>query len=107
MAALAAAGPAALLRACGGGGSSSGGGGGSSSGGGGSGSSPSGESGKKVEIEWWHGQNSRIAEVLDEMIDEFEAIHPNIIVSKDAGGVNSDRMLQKVTAGLQADDYPD
>jgi multiple sugar transport system substrate-binding protein len=90
---------ALLLAACGGGGGSSGGGG--------SGSSPSGESGKKVEIEWWHGQNSRIAEVLDEMIDEFEAIHPNIIVSKDAGGVNSDRMLQKVTAGLQADDYPD
>ena len=30
-----------------------------------------------------------------------------MVVSKDSGGVNSDRMLQKVTAGLQADNYPD
>lgn len=87
---------AALLLAACGGGSSSGGGGGSSSG-----------SGEQVEIEWWHGQNARVAKVLDEMIDEFEESHPNIKVSKDSGGVNSDRMLQKVTAGIQAGDYPD
>ena len=41
------------------------------------------------------------------MIDDFNAAHPNVVVSKDSGGVNSDRMLQKVTAGLQADNYPD
>ncbi len=96
MAAIACLAAALLLAACGGGSGSSGGGGGSSS-----------EGGKKVEIEWWHGQNNRIAKVLDEMIDEFEEIHPNIVISKDAGGVNSDRMMQKVTAGLQAGDYPD
>ena len=88
---------ALFFAACGGGSGSSGGGGGSSSEG----------SGKKVEIEWWHGQNNRIAKTLDEMIDEFEESHPNIVISKDAGGVNSDRMMQKVTAGLQAGDYPD
>jgi multiple sugar transport system substrate-binding protein len=97
-AALACLAAALLLAACGGGSGSSGGGGGGSSSEGG---------GKTVEIEWWHGQNARVAKVLDEMIDEFEAGHPNIVVSKDAGGVNSDRMLQKVTAGLQAGDYPD
>ncbi len=41
------------------------------------------------------------------MIDEFNRSHPDVVVSKDSGGVNSDRMLQKVTAGLQADNYPD
>ena len=41
------------------------------------------------------------------MIDEFNKTHPDVVVSKDSGGVNSDRMLQKVTAGLQADNYPD
>jgi multiple sugar transport system substrate-binding protein len=92
MAALAAVAAALVLSACGGSSSSSGGG---------------GESGKTVEIEFWHGQNDRIAKVLDEMIDEFEKSHPNIVVSKDAGGVTSDRMMQKVTAGLQADDVPD
>jgi len=101
MAALAAAVAALALSACGGSSSSSGGGGSSGSGGGG------GESENTVEIEFWHGQNDRIAKVLDEMIDEFEQSHPHIVVSKDAGGVTSDRMMQKVTAGLQADDVPD
>ena len=41
------------------------------------------------------------------MIDEFNRTHSDVVVSKDSGGVNSDRMLQKVTAGLQADNYPD
>lgn len=103
MAALAAAVAALALSACGGSSSSSGDGGSSSGGGGG----PSGESENTVEIEFWHGQNERIATVLDEMIDEFEESHPHIVVSKDAGGVSSDRMRQKVTAGLQADDVPD
>ena len=42
-----------------------------------------------------------------QMIDDFNRTHPDVVVSKDSGGVNSDRMLQKVTAGLQADNYPD
>jgi multiple sugar transport system substrate-binding protein len=100
MAALAAAVAALVLSACGGSSSSSGGGGTGDGGGG-------GESENPVEIEFWHGQNDRIAKVLDEMIDEFEESHPNIVVSKDAGGVTSDRMMQKVTAGLQANDVPD
>jgi multiple sugar transport system substrate-binding protein len=94
-AAIACLAAALLLAACG-----------SSSGGGGGGTSSEG-GGKTVEIEWWHGQNARVAKVLDEMIDEFEQSHPNIVISKDAGGVNSDRMLQKVTAGIQAGNYPD
>jgi multiple sugar transport system substrate-binding protein len=63
--------------------------------------------GKPVEIKFWHGQTEATAELVQQMIDEFNKTHPNIVVSKDAGGVNSDRMLQKVTAGLQADNYPD
>ena len=63
--------------------------------------------GGPVEIEFWHGQTQGVADLLGEMIDDFNASHPNIKVSKDAGGVNSDRMLQKVTAGLQADNVPD
>jgi multiple sugar transport system substrate-binding protein len=63
--------------------------------------------GEPVEIEFWHGQTQGPAELLQTMIDEFNATHPDVVVSKDSGGVNSDRMLQKVTAGLQADNYPD
>jgi multiple sugar transport system substrate-binding protein len=64
-------------------------------------------SGGKVEITFWHGQTQQVADLLSQMVDEFNATHPDIEVSKDFGGVNSDRMLQKVTAGLQADSYPD
>ena len=63
--------------------------------------------GEPVEIEFWHGQTQGPAELLQTMIDDFNSTHPDVVVSKDAGGVNSDRMLQKVTAGLQADNYPD
>ena len=67
----------------------------------------SASSGEPVEIEFWHGQTQGPAELLQTMIDEFNETHPDVVVSKDSGGVNSDRMLQKVTAGLQADNYPD
>ena len=60
-----------------------------------------------MTIEFWHGQTQGPAELLQTMIDEFNRTHPGVTVSKDSGGVNSDRMLQKVTAGLQADNYPD
>ena len=64
-------------------------------------------SGEPVEITFWHGQTQGPAELLQQMIDDFNKTHPDVVVSKDSGGVNSDRMLQKVTAGLQADNYPD
>jgi multiple sugar transport system substrate-binding protein len=65
------------------------------------------QSGGTVEITFWHGQTQGAADLLQEQIDEFNRTHENIKVSKDAGGVNADRMLQKVTTGLQADSYPD
>jgi multiple sugar transport system substrate-binding protein len=66
-----------------------------------------GGSGEPVEISFWHGQTQGVADLLDQMIEQFNASHPDIVVSKDTGGVSADRMLQKVTAGLQADNYPD
>jgi multiple sugar transport system substrate-binding protein len=90
LAVMAALGAALLLAACGGGG------GGESSG-----------SEGPVEIEFWHGQTQQTAKEVQAMIDEFNETHPDVKVSKDSGGVNSDRMLQKVTAGLQAGNYPD
>ncbi len=64
-------------------------------------------SGEPVEITFWHGQTQGVAELLQQMIDDFNRTHDDVVVSKDSGGVNSDRMLQKVTAGLQAGNYPD
>lgn len=73
----------------------------------GGGDDTGGSDGGPVEISFWHGQTQGVAELLEQMIEEFNKTHPDIVVSKDSGGVNSDRMLQKVTAGLQAGNYPD
>jgi multiple sugar transport system substrate-binding protein len=94
LAALLALAAAALLVACGGDDDDDGG-------------EESAASGEPVEITFWHGQTQGPADLLQDMIDDFNKSHPDITVSKDSGGVNSDRMLQKVTAGLQADNYPD
>jgi multiple sugar transport system substrate-binding protein len=91
----AAAGFALLIAGCGGGDDD-----------GDEGGSPA-SSGEPVEIEFWHGQTQGVADLLGEMIDDFNATHPDVVVSKDSGGVSADRMLQKVTAGFQADNYPD
>ena len=73
----------------------------------GGGDDEEGGPGEPVEITFWHGQTQGVADLLQVMIDDFNATHEDVVVSKDSGGVNSDRMLQKVTAGLQAGNYPD
>jgi len=66
-----------------------------------------GSSGGKAKLTFWHGQTELWADCLATQIDEFNRTHKNIQVSSDTGGVVADRMLQKVTAGLQAGNYPD
>ncbi|ADB52374.1 ABC transporter substrate-binding protein [Conexibacter woesei] len=60
-----------------------------------------------VEITFWHGQTEETATELNTLIDEFNETHPRIRVSKDAGGVQADDMLTKVTAALAGGSYPD
>ena len=66
-----------------------------------------GSSGGKAKLTFWHGQTEMWADCLATQIAEFNRTHKNIEVSSDTGGVVADRMLQKVTAGLQAGNYPD
>jgi multiple sugar transport system substrate-binding protein len=64
-------------------------------------------SGGTARLTFWHGQTEMWADCLKKQIAEFNRTHKNIEVSSDTGGVVADRMLQKVTAGLQAGNYPD
>jgi multiple sugar transport system substrate-binding protein len=66
-----------------------------------------GGTGGKVKLTFWHGQTELWADCLKTQIAEFNSTHKDIEVSTDTGGVVADRMLQKVTAGLQAGNYPD
>ena len=72
----------------------------------GGGDDDSGGSGGKAKLTFWHGQTEMWADCLGTQIAEFNRTHKNIEVSSDTGGVVADRMLQKVTAGLQAGNYP-
>ena len=65
--------------------------------------SASGDSGgQPVEIEFWHGQTQKPAELLQSMIDEFNRTHSDVVVSKDSGGVNSDRPVTSIIAGTSS-----
>jgi multiple sugar transport system substrate-binding protein len=66
-----------------------------------------GGEGGRAKLTFWHGQTELWADCLAMQIEEFNRTHKGIEVSSDTGGVVADRMLQKVTAGLQAGNYPD
>jgi multiple sugar transport system substrate-binding protein len=78
-------------------------------GGGKTGSTASGtdaDSGKRVTITVWHGQNQSAEKVFNRLVDRFNATHPNIHVDSQVGSL-ADSMLQKVTAALAGGKYPD
>lgn len=60
-----------------------------------------------VTLDLWHGQVDTGKAAIDALINEFNSSHPKIKVVGGGGGVTADSMLQKVTAGLAADSYPD
>lgn len=60
-----------------------------------------------VTLDLWHGQVDTGKAAIDTLITAFNKSHPKIKVVGGGGGVTSDSMLQKVTAGLAAGSYPD
>lgn len=60
-----------------------------------------------VTVEMWHGQADSAKKAVEGLIKQFNDTHPKIRVRGGGGGVLADSMLQKVTAGLAADSYPD
>jgi multiple sugar transport system substrate-binding protein len=71
-------------------------------------SEPSGgPSGGKVTIEMWHGQIDIAAAAIKDLVDEFNASHPDIEVVASSGGTDTNDMLPKVTTAIAAGTYPD
>jgi len=60
-----------------------------------------------VEIEFWHGQSGVAMRTYEAMIDDFNAVHDDIEVVPQSGGVTTDNMLSKVTTAIAAGTYPD
>ncbi|MBB2911355.1 multiple sugar transport system substrate-binding protein [Streptosporangium becharense] len=62
--------------------------------------------GGPVTIELWHGQTDTGRDAIERLVADFQRAHPDIKINA-GGGVLADAMLQKVTAALAADSYPD
>jgi multiple sugar transport system substrate-binding protein len=71
------------------------------------GSGGSSSSNGKVTIVMWHGQSSPANKQLAGLAAQFMKAHPDITIQMSSGGTTTDGMLQKVTAALAADTYPD
>jgi multiple sugar transport system substrate-binding protein len=70
-------------------------------------SSGSGGQAGPVTIEFWHGQQQSTARVLTQLVEEFNASHPDIKVDVSSGGVTTDDMLPKLISSIAAGTYPD
>src|SRR5262249_6294380 len=68
-----------------------------------SGSSPTG----KVTIQFWHAETDIDAKVMQQIVNSFNASHPNIVVQASSGGTSTGDLLPKVTTALAAGTAPD
>jgi multiple sugar transport system substrate-binding protein len=60
-----------------------------------------------VHVSFWHGQAGVAQRAYEQLIEEFNASHPDVVVDASSGGATTDNMLAKVTTAIAADTYPD
>jgi multiple sugar transport system substrate-binding protein len=70
------------------------------------GSSGSSSSGT-VTIQFWHAQTTVDGTVMQQLVNSFNASHPNIVVQASSGGTSTGDLLPKVTTAIAAGTYPD
>ena len=83
---------------CGGGGDNSGGSGGASA-------TP--DTSAAVSLTWWTGQTDQAEPLLESLAAEFTKEHPNVSIDVQPGASSTEDLLQKLSAGFAANDYPD
>ena len=62
---------------------------------------------KPVTLTWWTGQIEDGEKLLETLAAEFHAKHPNVTIKTSSGAPSTDKLLEKLSAGFAADDYPD
>ncbi|WP_432510765.1 ABC transporter substrate-binding protein [Kineococcus sp. SYSU DK001] len=60
-----------------------------------------------VHLTFWSGQSDEAAGFLQELVDEFEELHPNVTIEMSPGASSTEELLQKLAASFAADDSPD
>ena len=64
------------------------------------------ETGEKIIVRFWHAMGGPLGEVLDSMIDEFNADHPGWFIKSESMG-SYDALKQKILASIVARNQPD
>ncbi|MFI6601950.1 ABC transporter substrate-binding protein [Nonomuraea sp. NPDC050536] len=62
---------------------------------------------KPVTLTWWTGQIEDGEKLLEGLAAEFHAKHPNVTITTSSGAPSTDKLLEKLSAGFAAGDYPD
>jgi len=74
----------------------------------GSSSSPSGTSSPgKVTLQFWTAQTPPTTQVINGLVNQFNATHKNIVVQASTGGTSTGDLLPKVTTAIAAGTAPD
>ncbi|HEX2320746.1 MAG TPA: ABC transporter substrate-binding protein [Streptosporangiaceae bacterium] len=71
-----------------------------------SGPTPGASSGT-VTIQFWHAQTPPTQQVVEKLVNTFNASHPHIVVQPSSGGTSTGDLLPKVTTAIAAGTAPD
>jgi multiple sugar transport system substrate-binding protein len=72
-----------------------------------SGSTPGASSNGTVTIQFWHAQTPPTQQVVEQLVNTFNASHPHIVVQASSGGTSTGDLLPKVTTAIAAGTAPD
>src|SRR5215813_8097110 len=61
----------------------------------------------KVTIQFWHAQTPPTDKVMQQLVNSFNASHPQIVVQASSGGTSTGDLLPKVTTAIAAGTAPD
>jgi multiple sugar transport system substrate-binding protein len=67
----------------------------------------SGNNSGKVTIQFWHAQTPPTQQVMQKLVNAFNASHPHIVVQASSGGTSTGDLLPKVTTAIAAGTAPD
>ena len=65
------------------------------------------DEGAKVSLTMWTGQTEEAEKLLEGLVQEFEADHPNVSIDVSPGASSTEDLLQKLSAGFAGGKYPD
>lgn len=60
-----------------------------------------------VKLEMWSGQTDTAEKTIVSLAQQFHKLHPNVTIDVSPGASTTDDLLQKMSAGFAANQYPD